>query len=178
MIESKCTMTLGPLSSGNDLAPLPSVGHASAAGPGSPASLMRRCAAVAVDLPIAVLVILVPLVGLDRILGGLDVPDSDARMIWRTAAAAWVFAFLLLYSPLSVSRWGGTVGKRVLGLEVVRLGDGGRLGYGAAVIRHLTNLVIVGIPVLCVANVSMITLSPNAGGIQDKAVRSAVIRRA
>ncbi|MFD7440540.1 RDD family protein [Streptomyces sp. NPDC059909] len=171
-------MTLGPLSSGHDLGPLPSVGHVSATGPGSPGSLMRRCAAVAVDLPIAVLVVLVPLLGLDRILIDLDVPDGDARTIWRTAAGLWVLAFVLLYSPLSVSRWGGTVGKRVLGLEVVRLGDGGRLGYGAAVIRHLTNLVVTGVPVLCAANVSMITLSPNGGGIQDKAVRSAVVRRA
>ncbi|GHG37200.1 hypothetical protein [Streptomyces zaomyceticus] len=30
----------------------------------------------------------------------------DAGVIWRTTAALWGAAFFLLYSPLSVSRWG------------------------------------------------------------------------
>ncbi|MGW1883106.1 RDD family protein [Streptomyces sp. NPDC001970] len=152
------------------------MGRVPATLPGSPASLMRRCAA-AVDLTVAVLVILMPLVGLDRTLGGLDAPDGDAHTIWRTAAAGWVLAFFLLHSPLSASRRGGTVGKRALGPEAVRPGDGGRLGCGSAPIRHLTNLVVTGILVLCAVSVSLITRGANAGGIQDEVVRSAVIRR-
>lgn len=146
---------------------------ASGARPGSPAGLMPRCAATVIDLVIAVAVILVPLVGLDRILTAAGV--AEAGVIWLTAAALWVAAFFLLYSPLSVSRWGATPGKRALRLEVVHFETGERLGYGSAVARHFMNLVVTGIPVLCVANVSSINLSKDRRGMHDKASHSAVI---
>ncbi|MGC5022183.1 RDD family protein [Micromonospora sp. DT47] len=154
-----------------------SVGDAKGPRSGSPAGLMWRCAATAIDIAIAVAVILVPLVALDRILTAAGVPDSEAGPIWRTTAAIWVLAFILLYAPLSVSRWGATLGKRVLRLEVVRFKDGERLGYSAAVIRHFTNLVLTMAGVLCVANVSVINLSPDRRGIHDRAAGSAVIHR-
>ncbi|WP_256986928.1 RDD family protein [Streptomyces sp. BR123] len=162
------------ISSGGDLGRFQA---ASGTRPGSPAGLMPRCAATAIDLVIAVAVILVPLVGLDRMLTGAGVADGDARAIWRTTAALWVAAFLLLYSPLSVSRWGATPGKRALRLEVVRFTTGERIGYGPAVARHLTNLVVTGIPALCVANVSSINLGTDRRGIHDRASGSAVIHR-
>lgn len=172
-------MEFAGLATGNDLGPLPPVGRAPSARPlpGSPASIVRRLAATAVDLAVAVVVILVPLIGFDRVLGALAVPDGEAGPAWRAAAAAWTAAFLLLYSPLCVSRRGATPGKRLMGLEVVARADGGRLGYGPAVVRHLTNLVVSGIPVLTVANASAIALSPDALGIHDKAVGSAVVHR-
>ncbi|MFE5613724.1 RDD family protein [Streptomyces sp. NPDC056524] len=145
--------------------------------PGSPAGLLPRCAATAIDLAIAVAVILVPLVGLDRILTAAGVADGYAGAIWRTTAALWVIAFFLLYSPFSVSRWGATPGKRALRLEVVHFETGERIGYGAAVARHLTNLVVTGIPVLCVANVSSVNLGKDRRGMHDKASGSAVIHR-
>ncbi|MFG2334067.1 RDD family protein [Streptomyces sp. NPDC048604] len=151
---------------------------ASGARAGSPAGLMPRCAATAIDLVIAVAVILVPLVGLDRILtAAAGIPDGEAGAIWRTTAALWVAAFFLLYSPLSVSRWGATPGKRALRLEVVRFETGERIGYGSAVARHLTNLVVAGIPVLYVVNVSSINLSRERRGMHDRASGSAVIHR-
>lgn len=54
---------------------------------------------------------------------------------------------------------------------------GERIGYGSAVARHLTNLVVTGIPVLCVANVSSMNLSKDLRGMHDKASGSAVIHR-
>ncbi|MET7630657.1 hypothetical protein [Streptomyces sp. NPDC005078] len=72
--------------------------------PGSPGDVMRRAMAVFIDLVIAVAVILGPLIALDRILAAASVDD-----LWVPSAAAWPLAFLLLYSPLSVSRWGCTV---------------------------------------------------------------------
>ncbi|MFE6962986.1 hypothetical protein [Streptomyces sp. NPDC057696] len=74
--------------------------------PGSPGNVMRRGVAVFIDLVIAVAVILCPLIALDRILVAASADD-----IWLPSAAAWSLAFLLLYSPLSVSRWDGTVGS-------------------------------------------------------------------
>ncbi|MGW0395555.1 RDD family protein [Streptomyces sp. NPDC003042] len=162
------------LASGGDLGRFQA---APGARPGSPAGLMPRCAASAIDLVIAVAVILVPLVGLDRILTAAGVGDGEAGVIWRTTAALGVAAFLLLYSPLSVSRWGATPGKRALRLEVTHFETGERIGYGPAVVRHLTNLVVTGIPVLCVANVSSINLGKDRRGMHDKASGSAVIHR-
>ncbi|MFF5704934.1 RDD family protein [Streptomyces sp. NPDC012794] len=171
-------MRSGFLPAGDDLGPLPPVGRIPDARPlpRSPAGIMRRCAATAVDLTIAVVVILVPLLGFDRVLGVLALPDRESATAWQSAAAAWTAAFVLLYSPLSVSRRGATPGKRLMGMEVVARG-GGRLSYGQAVVRHLTNLVVTGIPLPAVANASSMTLSPDALGIHDKAVGSAVIHR-
>ncbi|MEU6879389.1 RDD family protein [Streptomyces sp. NPDC046712] len=167
------------MTSGSDLGPLPSVGGAVKyrPAPGAPAGLMRRCAAVAVDLPIAVVAVLGPLIALDRILEALAVADDPAGTIWRAAAAVWLLAFVLGYSPVCVSRWGGTPGKRVMGMEVVRASDGARLGYGAAVLRHVTNLVANTVPVFLVAHLSSITLSPDGQGLHDKTVGSKVIHR-
>ncbi|MEU9862483.1 RDD family protein [Streptomyces sp. NPDC047971] len=162
------------MASGSDLGRLqaaPTTRH------GSPAGLLPRCAATAIDLVIAVAVILVPLVGLDRLLAAVGVADGEAGAIWRTTAALWVTAFLLLYSPFSVSSRGATPGKRALRLQVVHLETGERIGYGAAVTRHFTNLVVTGIPVLCVANVSSINLSKDRRGLHDKASGSVVIHR-
>src|SRR5262245_26752172 len=69
--------------------------------PGSPADLMRRAAAVAIDTLIAVVVILGPLIALDQLLVAAAMDDA-----WLPAAAVWSLVFLLLYSPLSVSRKG------------------------------------------------------------------------
>jgi uncharacterized RDD family membrane protein YckC len=93
------------------------------------------------------------------------------------SAAVWTLAFLLLYSPLSVSRWGGTVGKRLLGMEVVRDSDGGRLGYGAAVVRRLGSIVVNVVPVFLIANMSAINLSEKKQGVHERPVGSRVIMR-
>ncbi|MGW7363553.1 RDD family protein [Streptomyces sp. NPDC054841] len=167
------------MTSGGDLGPLPSLGGTAEFRPipGAPAGLMRRCAAVAVDLPIAVAAVLGPLLALDRTLEALAVTGDPARTIWRAAAVAWLLASVLGYSPVCVSRWGGTPGKRVMGMEVIRASDGARLDYGPAVLRHVTNLVANAVPVFLVANMSSITLSPNRQGIHDKTVGSEVIHR-
>ncbi|MEU7291705.1 RDD family protein [Streptomyces exfoliatus] len=165
--------------SGGDLGPLPVVGERvrPRAVPGAPAGVMRRCVAVAVDLPVAVVVLLGPLLGLDRMLEAFAVPDDAVRTVWRVAVGVWPLAFVLGYSPVCVSRWGGTLGKRVLGMEVVRVRDGGRLGYGPAVLRHVTNLVANLVPVFLVPHVSAMTLSPKRQGFHDRAAGSAVIHR-
>ncbi|MBL3665656.1 RDD family protein [Streptomyces sp. M2CJ-2] len=138
---------------------------------------MRRCAAVAIDLPLAAVVVLGPLLALDRILQVFAVPDDRAGTLWLTAAVVWTLVFVLGYSPVCVSRWGGTLGKRTMGVEVVRASDGARLGYGPAVLRHIINLVVTTVPIFLVAHVSAINLSASRRGMHDKAVGSAVIHR-
>ncbi|MGW8797334.1 RDD family protein [Streptomyces sp. NPDC055775] len=140
--------------------------------PGSPGDVMRRAMAVFIDLVIAVAVILGPLIALDRILAAASVDD-----LWLPSAAAWPLAFLLLYSPLSVSRWGGTVGKRLLGMEVVRDADGGQLSYGAPLVRHLSSLAVNTVPVFMIAHVMVTGLSPKRQGLPDRLVGSRVVMR-
>ncbi|AZQ40651.1 RDD family protein [Streptomyces cyaneochromogenes] len=137
--------------------------------PGSPADPLRRAFALAIDIVIAVVVILAPLVALDRLL-----PDT-AGGVWLSSAALWCLAFLLLYSPLSVSRRGATVGKRLLGMEVVRDADGGRLSYGAALVRHVSNVVMAVVPVFLIANGSAANLSAKKQGLHDRLVGSRVV---
>ncbi|MEU2282220.1 RDD family protein [Streptomyces sp. NPDC013178] len=139
---------------------------------GVPAEPLRRGGAAAVDLAIGVAVVLGPLTALDRVLGALDLGDA-----WLGAAAGWALAFLLLYSPLSVSRWGATPGKRLLGVEVVRAADGQRLRYGAAVARHLSNLFVNAVPVLLVVHVTAMRLGDRRQGLHDKLVGSVVVLR-
>ncbi|MFI6765606.1 RDD family protein [Streptomyces sp. NPDC050355] len=140
--------------------------------PGSPADVIRRGAAVAIDTAIAVVVIPGPLIALDRLLVAASMDD-----IWLPAAAVWLLVFLLLYSPLSVSRKGGTVGKRLLGMEVVRDTDGERLTYGAALVRHLGNLVMAAVPVLLVANATVTNLNAKRQSLHDRPVDSRVVMR-
>ncbi|MEV6161847.1 RDD family protein [Streptomyces sp. NPDC052052] len=142
-----------------------------------PASLMRRCASTVVDLAIAAVVVAGPLVALDRILTALSVADGQATPIWRAAAAVWVLGFVLLYSPLGVARWGATPGKKLLGTQVVRDSDGGRLGYGRAVVRHVCNLAMCLATVLAIANLSAINLSDRKQGLHDKLVGSLVVTK-
>lgn len=145
--------------------------------PGSPAGVMRRCAAVAVDLPVAVAAVLGPLLALDRVLEVLAVADDPARTIWRTSAVLWLLGFPLTCSPVCVTRPGGTPGKRVMGIEVVRAGDGARLRYGQAVLRHRTDPVANAVPLFLVAHISAMTLHPRHQGMHDKAADSVVVRR-
>ena len=138
---------------------------------------MRRCAAVAIDLPIAVAAILGPVLLLEQVLQVLSITGDEARAIGRPSILVLLAVFVLVYSPLCVSRWGGSPGKRVLRIEVVRAGDGARLGYGQAVLRHVINLVVNAVPVILIAHASAMNLNPKEQGIHDKAVGSVVLYR-
>jgi uncharacterized RDD family membrane protein YckC len=140
--------------------------------PGSPADPLRRCVALGIDIVIAV-VVMGPAIALAEIVEG-----TSAESVWLPSAAAWFPAFVLLYSPLAVSRWGGTAGKRILGMEVVRDGDGGgRLSYGAALVRHLSNVVLNTVPVFVVAQGTAANLSEKKRGLHDRLVGSRVVMR-
>ncbi|MFB7542292.1 hypothetical protein ACFC0N_20650 [Streptomyces zaomyceticus] len=71
---------------------------------------------------------------LDRILTAAGV--ADAGVIWRTTAGLWGAVFFLLYSPLSVKRWGAPpVHDEPSGSAVIHRprAEGPRLGRGPSV---------------------------------------------
>ncbi|MFE6962985.1 hypothetical protein [Streptomyces sp. NPDC057696] len=62
-------------------------------------------------------------------------------------------------------------------MEVVRDADGGRLSYGAALVRHLSNLAVNTVPVFMVAHMTVANLSPKRQGLPDRLVGSKVVMR-
>lgn len=105
------------------------------------------------------------------------------RENWPTAASAalsWaeLLLFVALYSPLTTSRWGGTPGKLVCRLRVVAVRDGSRLGYGRALLRHLSHVVMWGLPPGGLADLLVCLFDrPLRQSLHDKIARSVVVRR-
>jgi len=62
---------------------------------------------------------------------------SISGLNWLILAFTWILAFLigLLYFPWFWARGGRTLGMRPFGLRVVRDRDGGRIGWGTALLR-------------------------------------------
>ncbi|MFF3251230.1 RDD family protein [Actinacidiphila glaucinigra] len=136
--------------------------------------MWQRLWAAGIDLLIAWLVILVPLLAFDRIvLAGVG---DEGDIVWQLVAALWVVAFLLTYSPLSTCRWGRTPGKRIMGLKVVRLGSDNPISYGHALTRHLANVGIGLVPVILIKNVTSIGTDAQRQGMHDRLARSTVVR--
>lgn len=86
-------------------------------------------------------------------------------------------ALLFLYSPLLTARCGGTPGKLLCGLSVVRLADGNPLSYGAALGRHLAHLGMWVVPVLSLLDPLNCLWDGLRQCLHDKVVGSLVIRR-
>lgn len=166
---------LGGTAPGSDLGQMSPPRWPSA--PGAPAGLMRRCLAIAVDLPIAVLLVIGPLVGFDHVLEALSIADGDTQTIWLIGAIFWLLLFIFCYSPLCISRLGWTPGKRAVGIEVVHGAGKRRIKYLPAVIRHVANIAMIAVPIFIIVNASTITLSSRRQGIHDKAVGSEVVYR-
>ncbi|WP_181923852.1 RDD family protein [Streptomyces inhibens] len=87
-------------------------------------------------------------------------------------------AALFLYSPLLTARCGGTPGKLLCGLHVVRLADARNLSYGAALGRHLAHLGMWLVPLISLLDaVSCLWDRPFRQCLHDKTVGSVVVRR-
>ncbi len=77
---------------------------------------------------------------------GLPNPDPEmmsAERFFIEAAPGLVLdvAVWLVYGMIFIGTWGGTIGKLVLGLRVVRFSDGARVPYGLALGRNLAEFV-------------------------------------
>ncbi|MFE1174791.1 RDD family protein [Streptomyces sp. NPDC058773] len=93
-------------------------------------------------------------------------------------AVVVALALLFLYSPLMTARCGGTPGKLLCGLRVVRLADGRPLSYGNALGRHLAHLGMRLVPVLCLLDPLACLWDPTLRRcLHDKAAGTLVIRR-
>ena len=113
--------------------PLPEPGEGTAGGDAETvtvlyASLLRRFQAVVADSVVYVAVGFLAIV--------LGTAAASIAPIGGMFLILWV-GFLLLYEPVSVSRFGGTLGHRFNNLRVASNQTGGNVSFGAAVLRFL-----------------------------------------
>lgn len=133
----------------------------------------RRLLAVVIDVVITAVALSVisAAVGLAVTLGRSA--DNSPFYLTLLTAVAMVF----LYSPLLTAVCGGTVGKLICGLTVVRVADGRRLSYGTALARHLTHLGMWAVPVLSQVDALFCLWDrPYRQCLHDKAVGTLVLR--
>lgn len=97
-----------------------------------PASVARRAAARSVDFTIGVAMFF----GLMLLLAMATGRPKDGTGVLLISIGA-TFTAYLLYEVGSVGCWGRTLGKNLMGIEVVRIRDGGRPGIGRSLLRNL-----------------------------------------
>jgi uncharacterized RDD family membrane protein YckC len=105
--------------------------------------LGRRSAAALID----VLILGALFVGLAGTIGETESQDGQVSVELNGAPALLWFAIAFLYYFVSAHFAGRTAGKALLGLHVVRAGDGERAGGRAIALRTLLRIVD-GLPVL------------------------------
>ncbi|MER6142457.1 RDD family protein [Streptomyces sparsogenes] len=88
-----------------------------------------------------------------------------------------VLAVVVGYEPLLIVAYGATLGKLLYGLRVVRLADGGGLGFGRALWRWVCLLVGCALPVLGIVNLVRCAWNrPYRQCLHDKAADTVVCR--
>ena len=120
-------------------------------GPGSVAGLGRRIGALTLDWFIAVFITRLVFPGVEY--GS----EASSLLVMATFALMTVVLLWLL---------GATIGQRLLGIHIVRLGGDGRLGLFNALIRTL---------LLCLV-IPAVVWDRDQRGLHDKAARSVVLR--
>ncbi|GIG64920.1 RDD family protein [Phytomonospora endophytica] len=112
---------------------------------------------------------------------GLFLVDRVEEGTGRRTVVAFLVAALLLaplaYETVLTAIWGATLGKRVMKLRVVRVADGGPVGWGRSILRSLAHWVLSLIP--CVGYLDPLWClwdKPNRQTLHDKCVRTVVIR--
>lgn len=104
------------------------------------APIGRRAIARLVDFGLGLAVF----IGLVITVSAASGPSPDGTGIMLVALVA-TFLIYLLYEVVTVALWGRTLGKQLMGLEVVRADDGGRPGLRRSFLRNLVpTLLLVG----------------------------------
>lgn len=104
------------------------------------AAIGRRAAARLIDFSVGVALFFATAETISA--AGGPSPDGTGVVI---GAIGTTFLAYLLYEVVPVALWGRTLGKQLMGLEVVRVDDGRRPGFGRAFLRNLVpTLLLVG----------------------------------
>ena len=140
---------------------------------GNPGGFWRRVPAYLIDA----VVVTLPLVLLWMLLG-LPTPTSMAELTEpppEFRRLQLLNAFLtLVYDTALIALYAATVGKRALGLYVVRA-DGSRIGWGRALSRHLLTALTAGLTLGLVFLV--VAIREDKRGLHDLICDTVVVRR-
>ena len=131
---------------------------------GGPAGFWIRVVAFTIDA--VLLLIVVARLGARLGLSVGDIDHLPAPQVFAELLPGLLLSLVLfaVYGMIMIGAWGGTVGKLILGLRVVRHSDGGKVPYGLALGRSLAetlSLLPLGLGYLWVA------LSPSKRGWHD-----------
>jgi uncharacterized RDD family membrane protein YckC len=123
-----------------------------------------------IGLPLTVLVFAASDISEDR--------ETISTPLWVQLVAAAVSA---LYEVVLIRSWGQTIGKRVLGIKVVRSTDGALPDWTASVVRYVLPVVPVLIPVPGVFLLSLVIylvaiVHPLRQGWHDRAAGTIVVK--
>jgi uncharacterized RDD family membrane protein YckC len=131
---------------------------------GGPAGFWIRLVAFIID---AILLALVQALLADRLgisAGNIDHLPWQEGLLRILPELVFGSAVTAVYAMIMVGTWGGTLGKLILGLRVVRHSDGGKVPYGLALGRSLAefmSLIPIGLGYVWIA------LSPSKRGWHD-----------
>jgi uncharacterized RDD family membrane protein YckC len=106
--------------------------------------------------------------------------QTSAGTTYTPAATAinlfWFF-FVISYHPAAWYIFEGSIGQRMLGLRVVRAGDGQSLGFGAVTLRYIIfSVVTLCFPLGIISGV-IASGNPMKRAWQDDAAGSVVVRK-
>jgi uncharacterized RDD family membrane protein YckC len=109
---------------------------------------------------------------------GFVMYDSGSKHLGARLGADLVTAVIgLVYFAVQHGKWGQTIGKRALGIRVVRAEDGGAIGYGTAawrvVFTYLISLVTCGIG--GIIDVAWILGDQRRQALHDKVAKTIVV---
>jgi uncharacterized RDD family membrane protein YckC len=140
------------------------------------AGLGRRFGAVLIDAAVLIGVLLVLVVGAMATGLAYDSEGYGRREIAYGAELVW-FIVILVYLSSCWLLFQGTIGQRALGMRVVRMADGRRLGAGAAIARSVLWLLSV---LSCTIGIVAAVVAANVRtrrSLIDLAVGSAVVTK-
>lgn len=114
--------------------------------------------------------IAVPMFGSDAMTGSGFSGD-------RFGAGAIISVIAILYFGLQHGKWGQSIGKRALGMRVVRAEDGGPIGYGAAFGRVAFTYVIslITLNIFALIDVIFVLWDQRKQALHDKVVKTVVV---
>ena len=139
-------------------------------GGGGPADVVgRRIGAAVVDVLVLAIVFLLAGVAF----GGAEAGDGQASVRLEGAQALVYFAIVLIYYFAAEAATGQTLGKRVLGLRVVRL-DGSPAGAGAIALRTILR-VVDSLPFAYIVGLIVMLATPSKQRVGDLAAGTVVV---
>jgi uncharacterized RDD family membrane protein YckC len=133
----------------------------------------ERAVAKLIDLMVLALpaaLLIIPFLAVEDDEPTLDLP------LWATLGLVGLF---VAYDTVCVARWGATVGKRVFGLRVAGVGDGGRPDWAHSAIRVMLPASIAVIPVVGILFLGVYLRAfpdPMRQGFHDVAAGTVVVR--